>query len=323
MMLDPTTGFNEAKYRFELPDGQWTAQDQTGLGPDVNDRREMGNDAINEVDPSGLSLTPPGSMIGLSTGGLSSGTAVPGLDLGPRTVTPPNELHNADFTATGTEIPEAGNEVRPFGGEQEQVVGGTVQVFTGVTAGRGKNEITNGIRLQFTSNANTKADQFHWFQTVTRYFLAANGEEIYAGRLSYEPFDDGLTRRTGSDRTYADTHEGECAYYDANVLTQRTADELSIFDRPWHPDELDGVLGVATKSVASFDAYLIYDDSKVVYHVHWESIQDYENGVKVGEPYYTNITGGMANGSSLNNGNPYVVGFDGNTPILIANPLRH
>ena len=47
MMLDRTTGFNEAKYRFELPDGQWTAQDQTGLGPDVNDRREMGNDAVN------------------------------------------------------------------------------------------------------------------------------------------------------------------------------------------------------------------------------------------------------------------------------------
>jgi RHS repeat-associated protein len=57
MMLDPTTGLNEAKYRFMLPDGQWSAQDQTGLGPDVNSRREMGNDAVNEADPSGLTAT--------------------------------------------------------------------------------------------------------------------------------------------------------------------------------------------------------------------------------------------------------------------------
>jgi hypothetical protein len=41
-------------YRFELPDGQWSTQDQTGLGPDINNRRFIGNDALNGVDPSGL-----------------------------------------------------------------------------------------------------------------------------------------------------------------------------------------------------------------------------------------------------------------------------
>jgi hypothetical protein len=48
------SGTNEAKYRFELPDEQWSGMDELGLQPGPNPYELAGNDLANESDPSGL-----------------------------------------------------------------------------------------------------------------------------------------------------------------------------------------------------------------------------------------------------------------------------
>ena len=45
----------------------------------------------------------------------------------------------------------------------------------------------------------------------------------------------------------------------------------------------------------AFDDYLIYNDTTVFFHVHWEISQRYLNNVTFGLPGYGNITGQAIN----------------------------
>ena len=55
LRLDPATGLLFAKYRFLLPDGQWSGNDLLGFSAgDMNTRRYVGNNGVNGSDLSGL-----------------------------------------------------------------------------------------------------------------------------------------------------------------------------------------------------------------------------------------------------------------------------
>ena len=51
LRLDPATGLLFAKYRFLLPDGQWSGNDLLGFSAgDMNTRRYVGNNGVNLID---------------------------------------------------------------------------------------------------------------------------------------------------------------------------------------------------------------------------------------------------------------------------------
>jgi hypothetical protein len=55
LFADGALGVNMAKYRFVLPDGQWSGKDPLSFGAgDANLQRVVGNNTANAVDPSGL-----------------------------------------------------------------------------------------------------------------------------------------------------------------------------------------------------------------------------------------------------------------------------
>jgi RHS repeat-associated protein len=57
MMFDAVAGLNEADRRWYSPAlMRWVAVDPSGLGPDVNDYRFVGNNPSNLTDPSGLKV---------------------------------------------------------------------------------------------------------------------------------------------------------------------------------------------------------------------------------------------------------------------------
>jgi len=83
MRYDSTSGLYEADARWYSPTLQrWTSVDPLGLIPDVNDYRFVGNQPVDETDPSGLQ--PPPAIPGLPVP-LQPPPAVPGLGvhLGP------------------------------------------------------------------------------------------------------------------------------------------------------------------------------------------------------------------------------------------------
>ena len=293
--MDTETGFqfNRARY-YDPRTGKWTSQDPLGFDAgDSNLYRYAANGQNLRTDSSGLQSP----------------------------LLPIPDKNNDTARTAGTEFTKAAGTLQFEIGKGNRYEG-QVKVYKDVTTdadGEGQIEvefIVTGYPPKLSANIvgivsnpigpvligpllagsarvgteTRPAAKFHWLQMLQRYILDDKGKEVNKTLVSisnklWQKYEKGLMR--------VDSEYNNVAYYDDSGAHRRQANEISIFDRPSFGSLGEG-FGAVKKAVAAFDDYLIYDDTKVMYHVHWERVANYKDGEVDGNPYYANISGQAA-----------------------------
>jgi RHS repeat-associated protein len=296
--------YNRGRY-FDAATARWTSQDPLGFGAgDSNLYRYVQNNLLGVADASGLQLMSRREerdpfLFGNRRERLEApnGKYLPPL-------LPIEDVDTPVFTATGVEYDGRRVTSRrvkdPFIRvmDGKDTIEGEVRVSTSTRTKVGGQPVpkqSNQILVQFlvtSAKAQRPASKFHWLQFVSRHLVDEHGDEVQSGSFfTAESAQFGRMYIKRSQITVDARGSDYNVYYDGAGPLRRSH-EVSVLDLPTFAPF---ILRDAKKEVFAADAYLVYDDRQVLYHVHWELIQEYDADRNAkGVPRYANVEGSPA-----------------------------
>jgi len=286
----------DSRYRVRRPTlGRWLQPDPIGFAAgDNNFYRDEGNGPTNGLDPAGLQDIATGVAAGFYAARLSAYTAIL-TKMGVSADSLRRQRADGKLVALNDAVIDLG------GGEQAVVL--AYKDYSGRAPGGPYNR--DGMQFQIFASSETGAGRLRFVQFSRRSVVVKEGKKP----PEYFPITaldhtDADQKTTDTKRTYyskpnewrLDTYSAGWIWYDARGARMETKypkgtklSSHSIFDKPGLWAGVDPVADNWDSETASFQTYLVLDESRIVYQINWERTVKREEGGKWGRRYY-NVT---------------------------------